>query len=108
MSFLLSYQLSAPIPRSWRDCLSPNRPAQAARDELSNLVFLAAPPSQELLDLPPEQALAQVAALDPGRLTAQGIPLERALWRVERYADFLAARRALLADAVNALLDGVR
>ena len=45
---------------------------------------------------------------DPARLEAQAIPLDRALWKPERYADFLAARRALLADAINALLDDPR
>ncbi|MCW8138899.1 MAG: hypothetical protein KIT58_08340 [Planctomycetota bacterium] len=44
-------------------------------------------------------------ASDPRRLEAQSVPLDPALWRLDRYDDFLAARRALLADAINGLLD---
>ena len=79
--------------------------AQRQREEIANLVFLAGPPGEQLERLPPEAYLADVAARHPERLRAQSIPLKRELWRVERYADFLAARRELLAGALNALLD---
>ncbi len=82
--------------------------APERRDELANLVFLAAPPTREVAQRPPAETLTEVAARDPKRLESQGVPLDRALWQVERYDDFLAARREALADAVNALLDDPR
>jgi hypothetical protein len=33
----------------------------------------------------------------PGALARQFIPMDPALWKVERYADFISARRELLA-----------
>ncbi|RMG16817.1 MAG: DUF262 domain-containing protein [Planctomycetota bacterium] len=78
---------------------------RSARDEIANLVFLAAQPPKEVVGASPAEVLAQVAAADPARLSAQRVPLDRSLWSVERYADFLAARRTLLAEALNELLD---
>ena len=43
----------------------------------------------------------------PGALESHWIPMNRDLWRVERYRDFLAARRELLAKAANAILDNL-
>lgn len=75
------------------------------REEIANLVFLAAPPDEALQRVGPEAYLADLAARHPERLKAQSIPLRRELWRVERYPEFLAARRDLLAAAINALID---
>lgn len=78
---------------------------QRQREEIANLMFLAAPPGEALQRLGPEAYLADVAARHPERLKAQSVPLRRELWRVERYPEFLAARRELLAKAINQLLD---
>jgi hypothetical protein len=75
------------------------------RDEIANLVFLAAPPDPNALTKPPELYLGPVADAHLQRLHAQCVPIDRELWKVERYTDFLAERRRLLADAVNELLD---
>jgi hypothetical protein len=56
----------------------------------------------------PEEYLGEVAARHPGALASQWIPSDPGLWRVDRYLDFLAARRELLAEAANAFLDGLR
>ena len=37
----------------------------------------------------------------PGALKAQSVPMDRELWKPERFLDFLAARRRLLAEAMN-------
>jgi hypothetical protein len=34
-------------------------------------------------------------------LEAQRVPMDRALWKLDRFQDFLAARRELLARAIN-------
>ena len=41
-------------------------------------------------------------------MASQWIPDDPALWRIDRYPDFLAARRELLADAANAFLGALR
>lgn len=44
-----------------------------------------------------------------GALESQWIPVnDRELWGIERYPDFLEARRELLADAMNSHLDRLR
>jgi len=49
-----------------------------------------------------------VESKHPGVLASQWIPEDPALWQVENYPDFLAARRELLAGAANSFLAGLR
>ncbi|MGH8910432.1 MAG: GmrSD restriction endonuclease domain-containing protein [Egibacteraceae bacterium] len=56
----------------------------------------------------PEEYLPEIAARHPGALESQWVPTNPALWSLERYPQFLAARRALLADTANAFLDSLR
>lgn len=74
------------------------------RDEIANLAFLAARPNRKISARPPEEYLAEIAQDHPDRLVAQCIPMDPALWRLDRFQDFLAARRTLLAAAVNDLI----
>ncbi len=41
----------------------------------------------------------------PGALESQWIPLDKNLWKVKNYLDFLEARRTLLAEAANTFLN---
>ena len=75
------------------------------RDEVANLVFLSAPPPRHVLGAAPTDVLPEVASADPERLSAQSIPMDLDLWHVDRYRDFVAARRKLLAEGINQLLD---
>lgn len=75
------------------------------QDEVGNLVFLVDRPGVQATAMPPDAYLPEVLAKDPERLAAQCVPLDPALWRLDRYADFLATRRQLLADAINRVLD---
>jgi hypothetical protein len=75
------------------------------RDEIANLAFLAARPNRQIAARLPEQYLAEIADKHPERLEAQSVPLDRDLWRLERFQDFLAERRKLLAKAVNELIN---
>lgn len=77
---------------------------RSLRDEVANLVFLGAEPDEASAQTPKE-LLAQVARAGRERLEAQSVPLDRGLWEVDRYEEFLAARRELLAEAINELLD---
>lgn len=72
-------------------------------DEIANLVFLAAKPNRQISKRPPDEYLPEIAERHPERLTAQSVPMDRSLWKLECFQDFLAARRELLAKAVNDL-----
>jgi hypothetical protein len=77
---------------------------QKDRDEIANLAFLAARPNKKISNRPPDQYLAEIADKHPERLQAQSIPMDRNLWRLERFDDFLIARREVLATAVTQLI----
>jgi hypothetical protein len=79
--------------------------ARKDRDEIANLAFLAARPNRKISKRPPHQYLAEIAAKHPERLEAQCVPMEPALWELDRFQDFLAARRELLAEAINKLIE---
>jgi hypothetical protein len=74
------------------------------RDEIANLAFLTAKPNRQISKRPPEEYLEEIVAKHPERLEAQCIPMDRSLWRLDRFKDFLAARRLALAEAINDLL----
>ncbi len=75
------------------------------RDEIANLAFLAARPNKKISNRPPEEYLAEIAEKHGGRLEAQSVPMDRSLWRLDRFQDFLAARRLLLSRAVTELVE---
>jgi hypothetical protein len=79
--------------------------ARKDRDEIANLAFLTAKPNRKISARAPAEYLAEIAASHRERLEAQFIPMDPKLWRVEAFQDFLAARRKLLAVAVNDLLE---
>ncbi len=55
----------------------------------------------------PAEYFSLVEEKYPGALASQWVPLDRELWSLDNYRGFLAARRRLLADAANSLLDGL-
>ena len=75
-------------------------------NELANRAALAQEPDQAVVGAPPSEYLPEVEDSHPGALRAQSIPMDRELWDPERYEDFLAARRRLLAQAMNAFIAG--
>lgn len=84
--------------------------ANYARGEvnaIANFCFLTQDANLEILDRAPEDYFADVEEKYPGALASQWIPTNPQLRSVERYRDFLAARRELLAQAANDLLDGL-
>lgn len=74
------------------------------RDEIANLAFLAAKPNKTISARRPDEYLAEIAKAHPERLESQCIPMDRELWTPERFQDFLAARRTLLAGSLNKML----
>jgi hypothetical protein len=75
---------------------------------VANFCFLTLDANLAIGKRKPEDYFAEVEAKHPGVLASQWIPQDPALWRIERYPDFLAARRELLADAANGFLGQLR
>ena len=68
---------------------------------IANFAFVTQDSGRRLGTRLPEDHLAECS---PEGLRAQWIPEDRSLWRVDRYRDFLAARRELLAVAADRFL----
>jgi hypothetical protein len=72
---------------------------------LANFCFLTKETNIGISDKEPLKYFPEIAAKSPGVLESQWIPIDERLWRVENYRDFLDARRSLLADAANGVLE---
>ena len=75
---------------------------------VANFCFLTQEANLAIGKRKPEDYFGEVEAKHPGALASQWIPQDPALWRIDRYPDFLAARRELLAGAANTFLDQLR
>ena len=72
---------------------------------IANFTFLTQSTNLQVSDRDPSEYLVEFAEKHPGTIESHWIPMDRELWKPERYLDFLAARRQLLADAANEFLD---
>ena len=72
---------------------------------LANFCFLTKGTNLNISDTLPEVYFPKVEAAHPGSLASQWIPQDPALWKVERFRDFLEARKALLAAELNARME---
>lgn len=70
-------------------------------NEIANRAFLTSASSASIPAVEPAMYLAEVEKKYPGTLVKQFVPTDPALWQLERYEDFLAARRKLIAEAIN-------
>ncbi len=68
---------------------------------LANFCFLTKDTNLHIGDRLPEEYFPKIEAKHPGALASQWIPMEPALWEIDRYLDFLEARKALLAAEAN-------
>jgi hypothetical protein len=75
---------------------------------LANFCFLTQDTNIKIGMRDPAEYLPEVQAKHPGVLESQWIPTDPELWRVERYSDFLAARRELLAASAQSFLESLR
>ena len=75
---------------------------------IANFCFLTQDANLEILARTPEDYFKEAEIKIPGALETQWIPIDEDLRKLDKYTDFLAARRELLAsaanDALNALL----
>lgn len=76
-------------------------------NQIANRAFLTAASNLKLSNTPPEEYLPQVEEHYPGALVKQFVPMDPDLWRLERYSDFLQARRGLIARKLNEYMDAL-
>ncbi|SVE37654.1 uncharacterized protein METZ01_LOCUS490508, partial [marine metagenome] len=74
---------------------------------LANMCFLTAECNIKISDSDPSDYMPKSAAEQPGALESQWITTDPALWRVDRFHDFLADRRERLAKATNQFLESL-
>jgi hypothetical protein len=76
-------------------------------NEIANRAFLTADTNLSLSATLPEDYLPQVEDKYPGALAKQFIPMNPELWRVDRYLNFLQARREMIACKINEYMDAL-
>ena len=73
---------------------------------VANRAVLVQPAPKEHRNTSPADYLPEIEQNQPGALRAQSVPMDRALWQADRFLDFLATRRCLLAAAMNEFIAG--
>jgi len=71
---------------------------------VANFCFQTKDTNLQISDHLPEEYFPEIERQHPGALASQWIPMDPVLWKVENYPEFLAARRELLAAALNSFL----
>jgi hypothetical protein len=74
---------------------------------IANYCFLTHDAHVEIGEREPLDYFAEAQERFPGALESQWVPLDPGLWPLERYREFLAARRELLATAATSFLDNL-
>ena len=70
-------------------------------NEIANRAFLTAPSNISLSNQSPEDYLPIIEEKFPGALSKQFVPIQPELWRMEKYENFLEARRFLISSKMN-------
>ncbi len=74
---------------------------------IANFTFLTQETNLKVSNRDPLEYFEEFAQRQPGTVESHWIPMDRELWKIENYPDFLAARRELLAKAANEFLDSL-
>ena len=77
-------------------------------NEIANRAFITRDTNFEISDTEPSVYLFKVEKKYPGALSQQFIPADSSLWNIEKYDDFLAKRRELIANEINSFLKELR
>ena len=78
---------------------------KAEINEIANMAFIGGTTNRRIGKREPQEYLAElVAQHGDGFLHQHALPSDRSLWTIDRYPDFIAARRELIATAINELL----
>ena len=84
-----------------------NRIKYALAQEFTNRAILTRDANRKKAAKPPADYLNETDRQFPGALEKQCIPLDKTLWEMDCYQDFLTARRKLLAEQLNGYLAGL-
>lgn len=74
---------------------------RAEINAVANFCFLTKDTNLEISDTLPEIYFEKVERDHPGALASQCIPMDKNLWKIENFRDFLEARKQLLAEEAN-------
>lgn len=74
---------------------------------LANFCFLTKNTNLDITDRLPEEYFPAIEAQHPGALASQWIPTDPDLWRIDRFRDFIEARKTLLAAELNRRMEGL-
>jgi len=74
---------------------------------IANRAFLTGETNIDISDRYPADYLPEVEERYPGTLQSQLIPMDRNLWKIENYREFLAARRELISKTLNEYLESL-
>lgn len=78
-------------------------------NDICNMAFIGGKTNRKVGKKPPSEYLKDVVAKQGEKaLVAQCIPTDPALWELDRYLDFLAERRVLVAARLNQYLEDAR
>ncbi|OQY18625.1 MAG: hypothetical protein B6I36_06505 [Desulfobacteraceae bacterium 4572_35.1] len=80
---------------------------KAQINAVANFCFLTKNTNLKISDRKPEDYFKEIEDKFPGALSSQWIPMDRSLWTIDKYPQFLHERRKLLAAAANTLLDSL-
>lgn len=84
-----------------------NRMKYALAQELTNRAILTQIANRTKSATTAKDYLTEVSAKNPDALAKQSIPADPQLWGAENYEEFLKARRAMLANELNAFLGSI-
>lgn len=73
-------------------------------NSLANYAFLTKETNLEISDRFPSEYLAEYYVKQPGAIESNWIPVDHTLWEIDKYEEFLAKRRELLAQGTNEFL----
>lgn len=76
-------------------------------NEIANRAYLTADTNLAISNMAPEEYLPEIETKYPGALAKQFIPMQPELWKVERFPEFLEARRLLIATKYNDYLQSL-
>ena len=68
---------------------------------IANFCFLTKETNLNISNRYPEDYFEEIEDKHPGALASQWVPMDRNLWKIENYLDFLEARQVLLAEETN-------
>jgi len=74
---------------------------------IANFTFLTQETNLDISDRNPAEYFEEIIVKHPGALESHWIPMDRELWKLENYKEFLKARRILLAQAANNFLESL-